>query len=845
MHHYLISVKSNDGANKLVLLEINNSKEYIEVVHWHYVDNRGIEKIKRQAEREDGQLLILPPEGLGEVGALSDPTLSMPSESKDTTSSPNMQEERVKFSLRGLDATYLDAVERGDMETAQRMVDDMAKVFGYTIRGEHGTTHKFTIFNYDYANKENSFGVGHYFTSDYDDAQDNYSSEEGPDLKQRIQLLAERMEYDPEYEDMSDEERLRIATQKLSGGENIIISAALRMDNPVVFGEDADGEIQETYFDFTESYDEETDEYGEPEGTLIDFVNALNDELSSGDYWGTESVDLWDISESDGIYANELRDKVISLLSDTQDNDGNFASHNIFRNALVRMGFDGIIDNEPSIRFSNMGLSRYTKHYIVFDSNQIKLTDPVTYDDNGNIIPLSERFNPEREDIRYSLMQSTDEDVAFDNFFANTSAVFTLLPKSEVPQRDPDYVSKRWDGFGVSSRYWYGEDERGKYVIRASDHWSDYPRGANSRKAFEINPYNRRYTKIASNRWALDMTDAPNVATPRPKPRASQEEWDAYNKAQKAQKAVFEDAYIDGKAMYGKAYLDDFTKWEAEPNFSLRDIANDVREYDATNSTELYDWLNFVESGSIAKNKTQFHIANTGDILNEYGIKGKINVTRKAINAKRHTDNNDHKLGVSGWAFLVATINNPLVITRYNNEPNSYRIYTIAEINGKNICAGVNVNATNGVEITKITTAFGRDITKIEVSSKEKEIYRNENAAEQISGSDNSHLYARLLSTTKVIQNFENPKIEPRFNLRDVPFFDDGGTNEDTAPQRGFITTKEQVCYPAYQATCKALFSYFLLSPFWVATKYIANHIGTNANDDDVKDYFGYHSSMF
>jgi hypothetical protein len=108
-----------------------------------------------------------------------------------------------------------------------------------------------------------------------------------------------------------------------------------------------------------------------------------------------------------------------------------------------------------------------------------------------------------------------------------------------------------------------------------------------------------------------------------------------------------------------------------QPKFSLQDIAYDVRKYDATNGTELYDWLNFVESGSITKNKTQFHIANTGEILNEYGIKGKINVTRKAINAKRHTDNDDHKLGVSGWAFLVATINNPFVITRYDNEPNS------------------------------------------------------------------------------------------------------------------------------------------------------------------------------
>lgn len=308
-----------------------------------------------------------------------------------------------------MDASYLDAVERGDMATAQRMVMEAAKLAGYTIRGEHGTTHKFTIFNYDFANKENSFGVGHYFTSDYDDAVDNYSTNEGPDLKSRIQLLAERMEFDPEYEDMTDEERLDIATQKLSGGENVVISAALRMDNPAVFGEDADGDIRETYFDYSESYDEETEEYDEPEGLLIDFVDALNTELSSGDYWGTESVELWELTEDGGIYANELRDKVINLLSDTQDNDGNMVSHNIFRNALVRMGFDGIIDNEPSIRFSNMGLSRYTKHYIVFDSNQIKLTDPVTYDDNGNVIPLSERFKPEKEDIRYSLSEETTQ----------------------------------------------------------------------------------------------------------------------------------------------------------------------------------------------------------------------------------------------------------------------------------------------------------------------------------------------------------------------------------------------------------------------------------------------------
>lgn len=40
---------------------------------------------------------------------------------------------------------------------------------------------------------------------------------------------------------------------------------------------------------------------------------------------------------------------------------------------------------------------------VVFNPNQIKSADPVTYDGNGNVIPLSERFNEEETDIRYSI----------------------------------------------------------------------------------------------------------------------------------------------------------------------------------------------------------------------------------------------------------------------------------------------------------------------------------------------------------------------------------------------------------------------------------------------------------
>lgn len=88
----VINTKDEAGRNRIVLLEINDNKDNVEIIHWHYIDERGVEKIRRQAEREDGQLLILPSEATEEVGALSDPTLDLPSTDKDSNSSRNNSE---------------------------------------------------------------------------------------------------------------------------------------------------------------------------------------------------------------------------------------------------------------------------------------------------------------------------------------------------------------------------------------------------------------------------------------------------------------------------------------------------------------------------------------------------------------------------------------------------------------------------------------------------------------------------------------------------------------------------------------------------------------------------------
>ena len=59
--------------------------------------------------------------------------------------------------------------------------------------------------------------------------------------------------------------------------------------------------------------------------------------------------------------------------------------------------------------------------YLTTKPNQIKLADPVTYDNAGNVIPLSERFNKQSSDTRYQRAQQ--ETPEFKNWFGESKVV--------------------------------------------------------------------------------------------------------------------------------------------------------------------------------------------------------------------------------------------------------------------------------------------------------------------------------------------------------------------------------------------------------------------------------------
>lgn len=225
---------------------------------------------------------------------------------------------RVNYSLitPEMDASYLDAVERGDMATAQRMVMEAAKLAmpntkvvdedGNPNVVYHGTPNNFNAFSKEMFGTSTDRGIwgnGFYF---------------------------------------SDSEQYAKTYEKRGDKQGKTLSVFLNIKRPL-------------------------------------FISLRNGGNEGAMYFH----ELMEKHFTDDIYEDVTRtDELMSVAQERLTAD------------IVANGYDGIV-------------VEYTNHidteYIAFEPNQIKSADTVTYDDNGNVIPLSERFNPEKKDIRYSL----------------------------------------------------------------------------------------------------------------------------------------------------------------------------------------------------------------------------------------------------------------------------------------------------------------------------------------------------------------------------------------------------------------------------------------------------------
>lgn len=298
-------------------------------------------------------------------------------EARDVEDRLRMSEEErrakmpVRFSVSKVDDQhYKDAVDRGDMETAQRMVNEAAEAKGWIpVTRYHQTGRQFTKFS----NENPDAGL-----NDSDTPNGFFFKENDHDIGVGGDYV------------------------KTGHGGNVQMPVFLKMENVLSFKNRDEARSWYTknvpgYKELLKKYEEYQAEYkrldNENTGKMFEELERLDE---SGEYTASKAdavmkkydavIDDWIEKTKD--YETGLRSKMRKLLND------------FFLNGNSE--YDAIELEDDGHRYID-GKREDVHTYIVFKNTQIKSSKPVTYDDNGNVIPLSERFKHDNDDIRHSV----------------------------------------------------------------------------------------------------------------------------------------------------------------------------------------------------------------------------------------------------------------------------------------------------------------------------------------------------------------------------------------------------------------------------------------------------------
>ena len=109
---------------------------------------------------------------------------------------------------------------------------------------------------------------------------------------------------------------------------------------------------------------------------------------------------------------------------------------------LIAQGYDGFIRTNDNGEWYEVN---------AFYPNQIKSAETVTYDDNGNVIPLSERFNDDKSDIRFRIANENQR-----IFVSNAErAVEGIKQEKATPQQWKAMIEKQ-GGLKAGEDKWLG-----------------------------------------------------------------------------------------------------------------------------------------------------------------------------------------------------------------------------------------------------------------------------------------------------------------------------------------------------------------------------------------------------
>ncbi len=327
---------------------------------------------------------------------------------RDAQFMPSEQTPKQKAQTRQRDREYAKAVESGDMETAQRHVDEAAQAAGYNVKSHHGTNGEvFTEFDMEMGGEKTaadsaSKGI---FSTDNPKVAQSYANNMGmggalslalggdtPLVQARTKALAtpegkQLMEqFEAARKGISEASnqvraRLRAELEKQIGGEGGPLEMLMKngIDKETIY----DSLINSKFVQNNEANEapELVAAYAKEQGAekaLSEFLMPILQESLPNRRVLNLRVKL----QNPKVYDAEGKTPAEFALSERIQKAKNEGHDGVI--------FENVIDpDEPAT------------HYVVFDPSQIKAADPITRDDKGRIIPPSERFNPDSKDIRF------------------------------------------------------------------------------------------------------------------------------------------------------------------------------------------------------------------------------------------------------------------------------------------------------------------------------------------------------------------------------------------------------------------------------------------------------------
>ena len=378
------------------------------------------------------------------------------------------------------DSAYLDAVNRGDMVTVQRMVDEDAKKAGFPVRLFHGTS-KFGFTKIDVNQSDD--GISFFVSDNFDVSASYIPYYEGSEAYDRVREIGK-----------PSKEKGKVLTSKSSIGDLLDFLRKRYPDqyaNSHIIKENERAKYIEHYVSDAAQYARELLRYSVPQN-IEDLANSVIEAESDRSKWNAlansykDFKGIYEITyngsyfsqASDVWYSLQERIRLLDLYANgdlaivrgipmakenlfhyyeeaTQgENVGIYGLYGREDGQLVIRGRGSNWNNiplgeiisdfnewwtnvkgyEPSenglyTRGNTRNIAEFAKYRgyrsVVFEDiydtghygyqselssvyayfypqEDIKSADPVTYDDKGNVIPLSERFNAEKDDIRYS-----------------------------------------------------------------------------------------------------------------------------------------------------------------------------------------------------------------------------------------------------------------------------------------------------------------------------------------------------------------------------------------------------------------------------------------------------------